>query len=101
MPSGAQDVCCSEILKVLANETRLRVVQQLLDGPKNVGQINEQLKIEPTLLSHHLKTLRNRKIVVTERDGKTINYRLAPNVALARRGVGLDLGCCQLVFLDK
>jgi len=101
MPSKAQDVCCANILKVLANDTRLRVVQQLLDGPKNVSQINGQLNVEKTLLSHHLKTLRSHGIVETKRDGKNIEYRLAANIELSRRGGGLDLGCCQLVFLDQ
>lgn len=100
MASKAQDVDCAEILKVLANDTRLRVVQQLMDGPKNVTQINEHLNIEKTLLSHHLKTLRSHGIVETEREGKTIKYRLAPHVESTRRGSGLDLGCCQLVFLE-
>lgn len=100
MASKAQDVCCADILKVLANDTRLRVVQQLMDGPKNVTQINEELQIEKTLLSHHLKTLRSHGIVETKREGKSIKYRLSPHVESTRRGSGLDLGCCQLVFLE-
>ena len=37
---------CAALLKVLADETRLAVMQQLIDGPKHVGEINEPLQIE-------------------------------------------------------
>jgi len=95
------EVCCSEILKVLANDVRLRVVQQLLNGAKTVSEINEDLAIEKTLLSHHLKTLRSHGIVRTQREGKSIRYSLSPEVAASRKGDGLNLGCCQLVFFDQ
>lgn len=99
--ADANEVCCSDILKVLANDVRLRVVQQLLSGPKTVSEINDVLEIEKTLLSHHLKTLRSNGIVLTKREGKSIRYSLAPDVASNRKGDGLNLGCCQLVFFDQ
>lgn len=92
------EVTCAGLLKVLADETRLAVVQQLMHGPRNVGAINEQLQVEPTLLSHHLKVLREAGIVETERDGKLILYRLSPAVESARSGNAINLGCCQISF---
>ena len=96
---GAQS--CSNILKVLANDVRLKVVQQLLSGPKTVSEINSDLKLEKSLLSHHLKQLRNHGIVQTQRQGKSIRYELAPGVAASHKGQGLNLGCCELVFLNN
>ncbi len=92
------EVSCAEMLKVLADETRLGVVQQLLDGAKHVGEINEQLHVEKTLLSHHLKVLREAGMVEAQRDGKAVLYRLSPAVESRRRGKGLDLGCCKITF---
>lgn len=92
------DVSCAEILKVLADETRLAVVQQLMGGPLRVGEINEELQVESTLLSHHLRVLREAGIVTGEREGKAVVYQLAPNVESKRRGATLELGCCRLVF---
>ena len=34
---------CADRLKVLADETRLAVLRQLLDGAKHVGEINDSL----------------------------------------------------------
>lgn len=92
--------CCADLLKVLANDTRLSVVQQLLEGPKQVNELNDQLQIDKTLLSHHLKILRECGIIEAERDGKSVVCRLSPKIEAAKRGPGLDLGCCQLLF-DK
>jgi ArsR family transcriptional regulator len=73
-------------LKVLADETRLAVVQELLEGPKHVGQINAVLKLDQSLLSHHLRTLREAGLVVAQRDGKAVLYRLSPGVESRRTG---------------
>jgi ArsR family transcriptional regulator len=89
---------CAKMLKVLADEVRLAVVEQLLDGPKHVAEINEHLQVEQTLLSHHLRVLREAGIVQSQRDGKSVLYRLSPAVEGARRGKAIDLGCCLISF---
>lgn len=89
---------CSERLRVLANRTRMEVVQTLLrEGPLHVGAINERTRVEQTLLSHHLRVLREAGIVEASRDGKAVLYRIAPDVR-ARGSRGLDLSCCTLSF---
>jgi len=93
--------CCADILKVLANDTRLSVVRQLLEGPKQVNELNDHLQIDKTLLSHHLKILREGGIIEAAREGKSVVCRLSPKIEAAKRGQGLDLGCCQLVFDRK
>jgi len=89
---------CAGRLKVLADETRLAVVRQLMDGPKHVGEINEPLGLEQSRLSHHLKLLRESGIVTAERDGKAVLYRLSPEVSVRPTGRAIDLGCCLLSF---
>lgn len=95
---SGEDVSCANILKVLADETRLAVVEQLLDGPKTVSEINESLGVESTLLSHHLKALREAHIVTGEREGRYVSYSLVPALLARRKGRAIDLGCCTLSF---
>lgn len=97
MPTHQTPTSCVELLKVLADETRLAVVNCLMAGPRNVGQINESVQIEQSLLSHHLRVLRDSGLVVSERQGKQVCYSLAQSVK-ARRGSAVDLGCCRLSF---
>jgi len=89
---------CASILKGLADETRLAVVRRLMDGPKHVGEINATLGVEQSLLSHHLRVLRENGIVEAQRDGKAVLYRLSPRISARRAGQVIDLGCCRLSF---
>lgn len=95
---SGEDVSCASVLKVLADETRLAVVEQLLEGPKTVSEINEILEVEATLLSHHLKALREAQLVTRERQGRYATYALAPALLVRRKGRAIDLGCCTISF---
>ena len=62
-----------------------------------MGAIQAELGIEQSLLSHHLKHLREAGIVESTRDGKAVLYRLSPTMENQKDGV-VDLGCCQISF---
>ena len=89
---------CAGLLKVLADETRLAVVRQLMERPKHVGEINESLRLEQSLLSHHLKMLREAGLVVAKRDGKAVLYSLSPEFKGSSSGEAINLGCCLISF---
>jgi ArsR family transcriptional regulator len=89
---------CASLLKTLADETRLAVVRQLMDGPKHVGEINESLRLPQSLLSHHLKVLRESGLIHGERDGKAVMYSLAHEFQSSARGEAINLGCCLISF---
>jgi len=95
MPEAAS---CADALKVLADETRLAVVELLMEKPRHVGEMMETLDVEQSLFSHHLRILRDAGLVTSERDGKAVLYRLAPDVKPVRRGKAINLGCCLLSF---
>ena len=89
---------CSRALKLLADDTRLAIVDLLLSGPQHVHQINDLLQIDPTLLSHHLRVLREAGLITAVREGKSIIYRLTSNVRPTGRKRTVDFGCCVLSF---
>lgn len=91
------DIDCAQRLKVLAEPHRLAILKLLFTGPKYVREINASLPIEQSLLSHHLKVLRQEGFVESQRTGKVVQYQLVPNVRPAL-GEGIDLGCCTLSF---
>lgn len=100
MRNHESDSVCARRLKMLAGSTRLTVLQLLLDGPKHVGELNLSLKLNQSLLSHHLQALRKEGLVASERDGKSIRYRLTP-ATRHHSGHAIDLGCCVLSFTDR
>jgi DNA-binding transcriptional ArsR family regulator len=66
----------SELLKVLANENRLLIVCQLVDGEKSVNELEQRVGIRQSALSQHLAILRREKIVKTRRESQFIYYSL-------------------------
>ena len=98
MKSDPSPQSCADKLKVLADTTRLAVLESLMDRPKHVNELMESLNVEQSLLSHHLAQLREAGLVEAIRDGKAVLYQLAPGIATASAEKALDLGCCQLSF---
>lgn len=89
---------CAEKLKLLADTTRLAVLEALMEQPRHVSELMSLLSVEQSLLSHHLALLREAGLVDAIRDGKTVRYQLAPGLESAATGKSLNLGCCQLSF---
>lgn len=90
---------CAHQLKILADSTRLAVLELLWSGPKHVGEMNAVLQLEQSLLSHHLKVLRDEGFITATRDGKAVLYQLESAVRSASGGT-IDLGCCRLSFIS-
>lgn len=88
---------CAEALKAMADGTRLAVLRLLMAGERRVGEMQAILKIDQSLLSHHLQVLRRAGMVVTRREGKAVAYRLAPGLGPVGNHA-INLGCCQIEF---
>ncbi len=68
----------AEIFEGLAYPVRLEILELLEDGKSYaVGEILKEVKIEPSLLSHHLKKMKNIGIIDSVRQGRNIYYKLA------------------------
>ena len=94
---------CAGLLKALADEERLKIVQTLRVGPKNVSEIADDLKAELANISHHLGILRRSGLVDAEKQGRNVVYRLKEDVyqSTGRLADHLDLGCCRLEIPKK
>lgn len=67
----------SDLFKVFADSTRLRILHKLFDGPISVGVIADALDMSQSAISHQLKYLKDSNLVKSERNGKSIYYSLA------------------------
>lgn len=70
------------LLKALANEDRLLLLCQMVEGEKCVSDFERLLDIRQPTLSQQLGVLRNEGLVSTRRAGKHIYYSLASEEAL-------------------
>lgn len=95
---------CAAVLKALADETRLRILESLLADEKCVSDLVRELGCPQPHISHHLRILRKSGVVEGLRDGKQVCYRISPIIqrALAHQeGKALNFGCCELRFPES
>ena len=67
----------ADIFSGLSHPIRLEILESLEDGsPKAVGEILKDVRVDATLLSHHLSKMKNLGILESTREGRNIFYRL-------------------------
>lgn len=66
----------AEFFKGLAHPLRIRILELLGDGHLSVGQLQDAIGVPASSISQQLAVLRGRNIVVTERRGTTVIYRV-------------------------
>jgi len=91
---------CARSLKALADPERLKIIQCLQSGERNVSELSALLAAELANVSHHLGVLRAAGLVCDTKQGKYVVYALNPDV-FRPHGPGqtddvIDLGCCRL-----
>jgi len=67
----------AEICKTLANPKRLEIIYALKEGELSAGELVKRLGIPKANVSQHLAILRQRRVVVSRRDGVNIYYNIA------------------------
>ncbi|MBI4445689.1 MAG: winged helix-turn-helix transcriptional regulator [Acidobacteria bacterium] len=67
----------SKFFRALGDLSRLKMLDALLDGEKNVGELVEVVGSSQGRVSNHLACLKQCGFVDARRDGKYIYYRLA------------------------
>lgn len=66
----------ARVLKALANESRLRIVERLGRGECSAGDLTQMVGLDQTTVSKHLAVLRAQGIVEDRREGNVVIYRL-------------------------
>jgi len=66
----------AETFQALGDSSRVQIVWALSKGTLCVKEISELLEMSQPAVSHHLRTLRNLKLVRVRREGRTSHYSL-------------------------
>jgi len=64
-------------LQALSDENRLRIVETLREGERCVCELQADLDLGQSLLSHHLRVLRESGLVLDRREGRWVHYALS------------------------
>lgn len=75
----------ARLLKVLSVETRVRIVRLLKQQPLCVGALASRLDVTPGAVSQHLRIMRDAGLVIDEKRGYYVHYRLNEKTLAACR----------------
>ena len=76
MPASAPLAESGRLMRILAEPTRLQVLDYLRGGEMNVTALCKLLSLAQPTVSHHLGVLREQGLVTHRRDGKQIFYAI-------------------------
>ena len=66
----------AEMCKVFSNPTRLEILNLLSDKEMSVTELIKKTKLSQANISQHLSIMKSKGIVISDRKGKNIYYRL-------------------------
>ena len=72
--SDAEDI--ARIFKVLSVGSRVRMIELLKERSLCVNALAKALEITPAAVSQHLRVLRDAEVVLPERRGYSVHYRV-------------------------
>ncbi len=67
----------SEMCKVFSHPKRLELINVLREKEMRVGDLSEKLGLASANLSQHLAMMRDRRILVSRKEGNVVYYRIA------------------------
>lgn len=67
----------THICEGLGDPKRVLILYILSEKPRNVTELTQALGVSQPTVSHHLKILRERELVASEKNGTVVTYSLA------------------------
>jgi len=91
----------NQFFEVIANKTRLKIIESLFRSPKSVTEICDDIKEEQSKVSHNLKTLTECSFADFRKDGKKRIYSLnektiVPLMKIVDKHATLHCKKCQI-----
>ena len=79
----------AELFRAFSDTSRVRILSALIEQEVSVGELAQMVGISESGVSHHLRSLRQMKLVKSRRDGKEVYYRVEDEhlISLFRQGV--------------
>ena len=94
-----KEAAWADTFKAMGDRTRLSILLRLMQGELCVTDLARGLKMDAPKVSFHLTRLKFAGLVVDERQGQRVIYRINPElVEDSNEWVVLDVECCLLKF---
>ncbi len=79
----------AELFRSFSDTSRVRIMSALMTGEINVSKLAEMVGISESAVSHHMRGLRQMRLVHARRDGKEVFYSINDQhiIALLQQGI--------------
>ena len=66
----------AELFRAFSDTSRVRILSALVCGEMNISALAEAVGISESAVSHHMRGLRQMRMVSSRKDGKEVYYRV-------------------------
>ncbi|MCJ7569659.1 MAG: metalloregulator ArsR/SmtB family transcription factor [Anaerolineales bacterium] len=80
----------AELFRAFSDTSRVRIISALLSGEMNVGSLAEVVRISESAVSHHMRGLRQLRLVRSRKQGRQVYYCLHDEHIIDIFNRGLD-----------
>ena len=89
-----------EILKTMADGTRLYIIHELIKNEMSVNELAKILGLKVYNVSRHLKILESSGLIEKRKEGTSRIYKITDDLRsrYSQEKEVLDLGCCKFEF---
>ena len=79
----------AELFRAFSDTSRVRILSALLSQELNVGTLASMVGVSESAVSHHMRGLRQMRMVSGRREGKEVYYRIEDEhiIALFQQGI--------------
>ena len=79
----------AELFRAFSDTSRVRILSALMNEEMNISALAQAVGISESAVSHHMRGLRQMRMVQSRRDGKEVYYRIDDEhiIALFQQGV--------------
>lgn len=96
MPSAEYISVMCEMLKILGEPSRMKIVQALMQGEMCVLHIVQAVDGNQSAVSQQLRILKNGKLIKSRRDGKNVLYSIADEHVLKIVKMSMEHARCEI-----
>ncbi len=66
----------AELFRAFSDTSRIRIISALVEGEMNVSALAQVAEVSESAVSHHMRGLRQMRLVRTRKEGRQVFYAL-------------------------
>jgi DNA-binding transcriptional ArsR family regulator len=86
----------SRLFQAIGEKSRLKIIKLCIDHECSVDELLDKTGLEKTLLSKHLKVLRDADILQSRRNGRQASYKVNRKIRSTKALHTINLHCCEI-----